>query len=311
MLEPNGRIDYINRHAAGNQPYLAELMSFSGHEILVTQVVLEPVTIQRPDYEQALKEINGTWGSITDPKTGRTYEIAITSPSAPTEDGFDIEFATEKSSLSNNPGNAVEFAANSAVRPGRKRVYIGSPGNGLSSDFDPEEHEYIRETGKLIRRGGRPLPTFAGLARALETAGLSVKPGIRLSANSGGSSYARGLMAALEHDTVTHAYLKNSPGVTRHRAAVVCSTATLVRDIIDDNLSARRSEDPWKLTQEEVKHAKAMLPRIYGEDSINQQQTKAQQARTSHSPSKLVTTARMLAGGARTKSPDRPPLIPI
>lgn len=305
MVDTAQAIDQINRFEVGNFPYRTELVRFVGGEMVTKEVTLEQVTIERGDYERALDEINETYGAIEDPDTGKQYEIAIVNSHVPAEEGFDVEFATERSSLTNNPGNAPEFAANSAVHPGRKRIYVAAPGNGLSSDFDPQEHRYIRRTGRLIGEDGEPLPTFAGLPRAMEAAGLLVDPiigkGIHFTGNSAGGAYAKGLMVALESGSVTRGYAKNIPGVTNHRLGLLWTAAAFGRDILDDMRSSKRSHDQWKLTPEIVKEAVARLPRIYGPDSHNRQQTKPQQAVTSHTPNKLITTAMMLARGGAAK----------
>lgn len=295
MSEPISVISRIDPYEVGNQLLVAEHVSYDGYAVQSSLAEIPPVTIRQEDYERALEDINRTFGVFHDPETGHHYEKAIVNPDAPIEEGYDIEYATEKSSLSNNPGNAPEFAANAAAHPGRKRVYIASPGSGLSDDFEPDEHEWIRQSGRMTYEGGQgALPTFVGLRFALEDNGLPPDYGVRISANSAGGAYARGLMAALP-PTVTHAYLKNTPGVSSHHPALPWALWDVVMEGRDDKKSARRSHDEWKLTPEIIEAAKARLTNVYGPE--NKQQTKSQQARTSHSLGKLVTSAYLLGRG--------------
>jgi len=283
----------------GNNPPF-ETDRFSVHDSLV---VNDKLTVGRPEIDrdrflQALEDVNRTWGVITDPKTGKEFEIALANLNAPLDNGLDVELSTFTSSISGNPGNAVEFAENSALHPDRQRLYIATFGNGRSSYWDAEEQRYIRETGRLTQNNGEALPTIASLDRALKKADL---PASRFSTNSGGGAPATALMGALPEGQVTHAYIKSRPNISDHPSNLAWGVGVAVGDLLDDRQYKKVSEDPWRLTGDLIAEAKEHLPEVYSPEAQNRHQSLVQKAGSSHRAGKILTdmTAFSRGGAAR------------
>ena len=269
----------------GNHPpYVMDKFWMQKRWVVDSSVQIERPEINRDIYEQNLEDIDKTWGLITDPKTDKKFEIAMANISAPVIDGMDAELSTFTSSISGNPGNAVELAENAALHPDRQRVYIASFGNGGSVYWDSKEVKHIKKTGRFTYGGSEALPTLAALTRALKSADFIIT---RLSANSAGGAHATALMGALPEGQVTHAYLKSRPNITNHRLGILWGAGVLLGDIIDDRKYARASDDPWKLTSDVVKDAVAHMPDIYSKEVQNRHKSVLQKARSSHKASKM------------------------
>lgn len=244
-------------------------------------------------YRRALHDINGSWTVAEDEETGQQFEMSLANTDADFSGGVDLEESTFSSSLSNNPGNAVEFAENSARHPERPRFYVASPGNGKSSYWTPAEQRYIKTTGRFTDEAGKPLPTIAALARVLRQADAPVT---RISTNSAGGAYATALMSALPEGQLTHAYIKSRPNISDHPARLMWGASVLVGDILDDRRHARESRDPWRLTKDRIEAAKAALPRLYGNGEQNEARQVPEATKT-HGLKKMYTDLLALSHG--------------
>jgi len=259
----------------------------------------EPVTILRVNppadhrYRRALHDIDHSWTVLEDEETGQQFEMGLANTDADFSGGVDLEESTFSSSLSSNPGNAVEFAENAASHPARPRLYVASPGNGKSSYWTPAEQRHIKSTGRFTDETGKPLPTIAALARILRQADLPVT---RISTNSAGGAYATALMSALPEGQLTHAYMKSRPNISDHPARLLWGAAVVVGDILDDRRHARQSRDPWRLTEDRVKAAKENLPRLYGDDAENEARRMPEATKT-HGLKKMHTDLLALSHG--------------
>ncbi|HVV26225.1 MAG TPA: hypothetical protein VHC21_04315 [Candidatus Saccharimonadales bacterium] len=248
-----------------------------------------------PDrYQEALHDINESWSVAEDEPTGQQFELALANTDADFSAGVDLEVSTFSSSLSNNPGNAVEFAENSALHPDRPRLYLASPGNGKTSYWTPAEQRHIKVTGRFTDEGGRPLPTIAALARVLEQAELPVS---RISTNSAGGAYATALMSVLPEGRLSHAYIKSRPNISDHPAGLAWGATVLLGDMLDDRRHSRVSADPWRLTQDTIKAAKKELPRLYSEDSARNEARRVPEATKTHGLKKMYTDLLALSRG--------------
>jgi hypothetical protein len=262
--------------------------------------VRDTVFLKRPSideylYYRAQEDINQTWTVIADPQDpSKVFEIARANLQASADDGIDAEMSTFTSSISGNPGNAVEFAENAALHPDRQRLYIASFGNGRSCYWTADEQKYIRQNGRFTRDDGEALPTLESLARALKAAEFVIT---RFSTNSTGGAYATGLMAALPEGQVTRAYLKSRPNISNHPARVIWGLGMLIGDIRDDRKFDKASKDPWKLTKEMVEIAEENLPKIYSDESENVHYTFLQKAASSHRLQKMLTDLTALSRG--------------
>ncbi|MEK7561903.1 MAG: hypothetical protein AAB541_03515, partial [Patescibacteria group bacterium] len=257
-------------------------------------VLLTPPLMDEDRYHQALEDINCTWGTISDPQTGKTFEIALANLAAPADNGIDAELSTFTSSISGNPGNAVEFAENAALQPDRQRIYIASFGNGGSSYWESRERQYIRKTGRFTQSSGEALPTLEALARALKAADFIIS---RFSANSAGGAHATALMAALPEGQVTHAYLKSRPNISNHKLGLAWGAGILINDILDDMKYDKASKDPWKLTGKMIDEAREFLPNIYSDEAENRHKTLRQKAGSSHRIGKILTDLTAISRG--------------
>lgn len=281
-----------------NPPFEADRASVHNSLVVTEKLAVERPEIDRDRFLQALEDIDRTWGVITDPKTGKEFEIALANLSAPLHNGIDVELSTFTSSISGNPGNAVEFAENSALHPDRQRLYIATFGNGRSNYWDTDEQKYIRETGRFTQNNGEALPTMASLNRALEKADL---PASRFSTNSGGGAPATALMGTLPEGQVTHAYIKSRPNISDHPLNLAWGVGVAIGDLLDDRKYKKVSEDPWRLTGDLIAEAKEHLPEVYSPEAQNRHQSLVQKAGNSHRASKMLTdmTAFGRGGAAR------------
>ena len=271
----------------------------TAHQNVKTQEIVVPRVsdVDTDRYWQALDDINSTWGVIKDPITAKEFEIAMANLSAPRDNGLDVELSTFTSSISGNPGNAVEFAENAALNPDRQRLYIASLGNGRSGYWTSEEREYVQAHGRFIDPDGNPLPTIASLKDALEYADLTPT---RLSTNSTGGSIATALMAALPEGQVTHAYIKSRPNISDHPSRLLWGAGVLLGDILDERKFKKASKDPWRLTGDMIDEAKGRMPGIYSEEAHNQHKTFRQKAGSSHKLGKMITDLTAASHGGQT-----------
>src|SRR5438034_7597391 len=103
--------------------------------------IVEIPRINDGDFKERLKEINNTYQIIHDRQTGRAFEIAIVNESR-LKYGAILMPSTMFSSLTQNPGNAIELAAHAAATPNTARVYIAFPGNGGSDSLSRQVRQY-------------------------------------------------------------------------------------------------------------------------------------------------------------------------
>lgn len=281
-----------------NPPYRAERWYTPDYhsDIKVDRIILEPPAISTDAYHQNLDDINRSFRTITDKKTGKQFEVAVANAGAPADDGIDAELSTFTSSISGNPGNAVELAENAALHPDRQRLYIASFGNGGSSYWDTDEQKHIRQTGRFVRPTGEALPTVQALARALKAADYIIT---RFSTNSAGGAHATALMSALPEGQVSHAYLKSRPNVSNHDPGLLWGLGILINDIRDDKKFEAESHDSWKLTPEMVKAAKTHMPEIYKSGRAKDLRRKAG---GSHKISKMLTDLQAFSNGGADKN---------
>src|SRR5207248_939665 len=113
---------------------------------------MEIPQINDVDFKERLKEINETYQIIRDPITGHAFEMAIVNESQ-LKYGAILMSSTMFSSLTQNPGNAIELAAHGAATPNTARVYIAFPGNGGSDRLSRQDRQYLARTGRFTRDG--------------------------------------------------------------------------------------------------------------------------------------------------------------
>jgi hypothetical protein len=295
-------------YSFGNDtPYYIDRYTVKNNQVVPDGcLALERPELSRDRYEQALSDINRSWGVIkgrvVDPKTGQNFEVAMANLEAPLENGVDIEMSTFTSSISGNPGNAVELAENAALHPERRRIYVASFGNGQSTYWSAEERKYIRKHGRYTAEDGRPLPTVEALARSLKAANLIMTR--CFTTNSAGGGYATALMAALPEGQVSHAYFKSRTNVSDHRLALLWGLGILGSDTLDDIIYRKISNDPWKLTGQMIEEAKARLPNVYSKESQNRHNNIVQKAGSSHKITKMYNDLVAFSrGGTRHHHP--------
>lgn len=249
-----------NAYGYGNEP------TYSYHALTPEDVAregyfgqVERVTIDVDRYQQGLEDVTKSLGIYEDGQTGKHFEIAIANREGD-EDTVDAELSTFSSSITNNEGNAAEFALHSALHPTRRRVYVASFGNGGSSYWDDKEQKYIKDTGRFVQPDGSPLPTIAALGRVLRQQGLDIS---RFSTDSAGGAYATGLMTALPEGQVTHAYFKSRPNITNHPFALAWGARLQVGENSDKKRELAVSQDPLRKTETSRSAAHLILQEIY------------------------------------------------
>ncbi len=275
--------EYYNKYTFGNNERL-DLSAISASSVIRLSL-LKP-TIEQADFDSALEDINNSWRIIEDKKSGKQFEIALANQNAPEENGLIVEFSTFTSAISSNIGNAVEFAEHAALNPFIRRLYVASPGNGLSSYLDKSERQYFRNTGRMITEDGRPIPTIIGLCGALKSSALQPT---KISSNSYGGLPATALMAGLPEGQIEHAYIKGRPGISKHLPALLWGARVMVGDLLDDIKYKKASKDPYKMSPELIDKARQALANLYEKDVAKKQSTRLKQAKSSHAISKLVS----------------------
>jgi|GEM_PF-6023970 len=221
-----------------------------------TNIKLEVPQITDKEFKKRLQEINETYGIIRDRRTGRAFEIAYVNKSQ-LKNGAILMPSTMFSSLTQNKGNAIEFAAHGAATPNVARVYIAFPGNGMSDSLSRLDRQYFAHTGRFTRNS-EAVDSISALARAFDQEGISIKS---ISANAEGGRLGLGIMAALPPNTVTSVYLNSLPG-TSDEAFL---RGMVITDINDQ--PKRRVEDfkeKYKVNDRTIREARASLPKIYG-----------------------------------------------
>ncbi len=252
----------VETYTFGNSPEFTFEALEAGAPIKYDERTVQRVGMNWDDYDSALHDISGSFRVVTDEQTGKTFEIAVANADA-TSDTVDAEISTFNSSISNNIGNAIEFALHAASHPDRRRVYIASPGNGGSSHLEAGERKYTRQTGRFTDEHGLPMATMSALARVLRREDLMVS---RFATDSAGGAYATALMPALEEGQVTHAYLKSRPGIMAHPLRLLWAARFFVGENLEGRHYVEHTQDPWTMTDERKKFARAVLASIYNED---------------------------------------------
>ncbi len=219
-------------------------------------------------YKENLEIINRSFRIIEDPSTGKRFEIATAGAPHDRTQTVDCESSTYRSSLSNNVGNAVEFAENASLHPERTRLYISSLGNGGSSYFDKNERRHLRETGRFTHEkpNGQPeaLPTIQALAGALKANDLKIG---RISANSAGGPLATALSLELPEDQLTHIHLKGQPNISeRGLIRDMFFGMFIVENMINNPKNEKASQDPWKMSYQLKEEAETLLGNIHNVD---------------------------------------------
>lgn len=269
-----------------------------------TVVIPRYQQVNENDYRQALEDINRTFRALKDPETDQQFEIAEANLLADPAQGIDTGLSTFSSSLTSNPGNAIEFALHAASRPDRRRLYIASPGNGKTSYWSKKEQIYIRRTGRFTQEDGRALPTIAALKRVLDQAGYVVQ---RFSTDSAGGAYITALMRELPEGQITHAYIKSRPNISGHGRGDLGNWQTylwglgiFINDVLNDRQFQRASTDPWKekIVNASDRTLRQHLPRIYAPESMQEQHI--QEDINTHNPGKLWTDMLSLSRGGAT-----------
>src|SRR5260370_2917600 len=130
----------------------------------------KPIEIEIPqindeDFKTRLREIQETYGTIRDNRTGRAFEIAIVNKNQ-LKNGAILMPSTMFSSLTQNIGNAIELAAHGAATPEVARVYIAFPGNGKIDNLSRQDRQYLAHMGRFTQ-DGEALDSISALARAL------------------------------------------------------------------------------------------------------------------------------------------------
>gem|GEM_PF-1892427 len=255
MYAPSEMYTFGNRNE-----YPVECVRLDGDTLVNEQAMLPRISIPEEVYIQNLEAVRQNWRVLKDPKSEQQFEVATINTEHGTEQEVDVEFSTFTSSISGNPGNAVEFAQNAAAHDARARVYVASFGNGYSSYWTPGERKYIRETGRIIGKNGEVLPTMEALARTLQAAGYIAT---RISTNSAGGAYGTAFAHALPRDQMTHAYFKSRPNLANHPTRLLWGLGLIAADEWQKRRYARTSNDPWKLTDTMTDEARKILSNIY------------------------------------------------
>lgn len=209
--------------------------------------------------DAALEDINRTWGIITDPETGRRFEVAHAQLDAPLSSGVDLECSTFTSSLSGNAGNAVEFAQHSTLTPA-----AGASISPISGTVAPLRG-VVTSTRHRRHRTVHPGRWDAAADRRRPSAGVEAGNGLvvtRVSANSGGCATATALVAALPENQVTHAFFRSRPNVSAHQGAIAFGLHVVLGDVLDDVLCRLHSAGSDKLSARRLRNARARLPRL-------------------------------------------------
>lgn len=211
------------------------------------------------DFKIRLKEINKTHKIIKDDYTGRAFEIAIVNENR-LKDGVVLMPSTMFSSLTQNPGNAVELAAQGAATPHTARVYVAFPGNGGSDSLSRPDRRYFADTGRFTKDDGKALGSISALVRALSEEKISVKS---ISTNTEGGRFGLGIMAALPTNSVASAYFNGLPGIYSLQDEPWITT--MIKEDHKDQLDRRNEEDKeqYKITDSRVEEAKYYLSEVY------------------------------------------------
>ena len=147
---------------------------------------------------------------------GSYFEIATVNEAVRPRYAVMLHISTYNSSISSNPGNAIELAAQAVRFPQFVHLYVASPGNGATSplaDVRGGERTYASQTGRFTReQEGRTvgLPTFQNLYRALEKEGLTVTR--LMGTDSAGGNYAPGLAVSMEPGQLDAAFFSERSG---------------------------------------------------------------------------------------------------
>lgn len=247
-----------------NPPYLMERICSSDSFGGVHPLKLDRPPLDEEAYGRALEDIRSSWQIIQDPRSGQQFEVALANIAARKDADVDVEISTFTSSLSGNPGNAIELAMQSTLHPDHSRLYITSLGNGGSSYWNADEQAYVRRTGRFVQKDGRPLPTIAALENALQINEYTAR---RLTTNSAGGAYATALMVALPEGQVQRAYLKSRPNISNHPLKIAWAAGLVMQDTFGGRKYRRFTQDPWALTSERAEAAKKQLSTIYSEEA--------------------------------------------
>lgn len=217
-----------------------------------------PAEVTEQAYLSRLDEINETFQVLKDGH--HSLEIALVNSHA-AGDQLVLFVSTSLSSLTQNPGNAIELAYRAAANPNTAYLYAAFPGNGRSSGFGPSEQLHRARAGRFTKTEGGvyvPLPTVQKAANMLTKASLVPQ---HISGDESGGRLGMAMMAAFDAGAIKDAYFNGIPGV----AAGANYTTEMLSEDVKSRIERRRREDsrPGDITPDRIDEAKARLPRIY------------------------------------------------
>ena len=224
---------------------------------------IEKPSISHEAYLSKLDEINDSFRIIQDPYSERCFEVAVVNQHKLGEEAI-LFPSTHFSSLTQNPGNAIELAAHGAANPGAARIYVAYPGVGGTDRLLHRERKHIARTGRFTygsRESGeqfRPLMSLVSMAIALAQEELVPN---HITGDESGGRLGIGLMAAMKPGTIKDAYLNGIPGIS---PKANYSTAMVKEDVSSRvRRRAQPETQPGEITPDGIKEAKSRLPKIY------------------------------------------------
>lgn len=276
-----------NFRFGNNEAFPAVLMEVdNGRYVGAGDIVIERSFHSYPSiYEQGLRDIASTLSVLEGPDVDGVptrLEVAAANHD-PDNPEYTARHSTGSSGIWNNKMQAAEHAMRAS--DGLPNfLYITAPGQGGSSDWTPEEKDYIKKSGRFMQLDGTPLPSIAAKQAMLDEAGLHIT---RLSSDADGTAMATGFAMAMEPGQLTHVHF-NSPPITGRPGLLSAAIGELVNQY-DDWRTGRVSEDPARLTDEMIAAALESLPERPRE--IPAQSSRLEQARTTHTPGRLSVVA--------------------
>jgi hypothetical protein len=245
------QVDYVERDGAyePTPPY-----QISG---------LVPPSIRHEDYLDRLDEINESWRIYKSPLSGRKFEVAVVN-----QDKLESEAvafpSTHFSSLTQNPGNAIELAAHGAANPEVARIYVAYFGNGGSSNLPRSERRYLARTGRFTTGSNNTEDPYHPIGGIQEMALTLIEQGLvptHISGDESGARLAVGLASAFEPGTIKDGYLNGMPGIS----AELSYAKPMVKEDMQSRGRRRKIEDPMpgEITTETLKEAHEHLGDIY------------------------------------------------
>lgn len=192
---------------------------------------------------------------------GSFFEVSVTNGSLP-NNKLSLHVSTYSSSLSTNPGNLYEFAAQAVRYPEIKHLYVASFGMGSTSPLLKEDAAYAALCGRYttgLPWEAKPIKSIENLHGALKEHKWDATR--LMGTDSAGGHVARALAVAMEPGQLDYAFFSESSGFVDMSSMRIISGILIKEGRKNARANKSLSPDKEMMDERKIERAKAALRR--------------------------------------------------